>query len=61
MMIYRSGIKKLLNKDGKIFMETHEDLAEQTAALFNTEDYTAVIKKDLSGNQRMVIVNLHSR
>jgi release factor glutamine methyltransferase len=43
-----------LNSHGTIFMETHEDFAKETAALF-TKDYKNVsIKKDLFGKERMV-------
>ena len=53
--------KTHLNESGKIFLETHEQLAEETAALFNTEIYTAEIKKDLFEKQRMVIVSRRFR
>ena len=46
---------------GKIFMETHEQFAEKTAALFNDEHYSSVIQKDLYEKQRMVIATGRSR
>jgi len=48
-----------LKESGKIFMETHEDLAEETAALFNNEYYSGVIKKDMQEKQRMVMATRH--
>jgi len=45
-----------LNKNGKIFMETHEDFARETAALFVKYFSTSEVKKDLFGKQRMVVV-----
>ncbi len=53
--------KTHLNKGGIIFLETHEQFAEETAALFNNELYTAEIKKDLFEKQRMVIAIRRSR
>lgn len=53
--------KTHLNKNGKIFLETHEQYAEETAFLFNNDLYTAEIKKDLSGKKRMVIASYRSR
>lgn len=51
------GIKHL-NPNGQLFMETHEDFAKETAALF-TESYTnVIIKKDLFGKERMVVATL---
>ncbi len=46
-----------LEKNGKIFLETHEDLAKETAALFLNKNYKASIKKDMFEKERMVIVN----
>jgi release factor glutamine methyltransferase len=44
-----------LKPGGFIMMETHEDYAQQTAALFKA-NYTAVIcRKDISGKERMVM------
>ena len=48
------GIKHL-NPNGQIFMETHEDFAKETAALFSENYKTVLIKKDLFGKERMVI------
>jgi release factor glutamine methyltransferase len=53
--------KAHLTENGKIFLETHEQFAEQTAALFNSDPYSAEIRKDLFEKQRMVMVNYHSR
>ena len=48
-----------LKKDGKIFMEIHEDLAERTVALFDDDHYSSIIKKDFYEKQRMVIASCH--
>ena len=51
--------KTHLKQHGKIFLEIHENLAEQTAALFNDEYYSADIKKDMQEKQRIVIATRH--
>ncbi len=51
---------KYLKENGKIFLETHEQLADQTAALFLNEKYSVLVKKDMQGKQRMVIVTRRS-
>ncbi len=43
-----------LGENGKIFVETHEDLAEKVAAVFLTKGFTAFILKDIFGKQRFV-------
>lgn len=48
--------KDHLNKDGMIFLETHEDLAEDVCKLFEKNIYRTAIKHDMSGKQRIVIV-----
>ena len=45
-----------LNPGGKIFMEAHEDFANETAALFLEQFKTVTIKKDVFGKERMVMV-----
>jgi len=42
--------------NGKIYLETHEDLAKETAALFRPHYQTVMIKKDMYGKERMVII-----
>jgi release factor glutamine methyltransferase len=42
--------------NGKIYLETHEDFANQTAALFRTHYQTVMIKKDMYGKERMIII-----
>ena len=44
-----------LNPGGKIFMETHEDFANETAVLFLEQFKTVTIKKDIFGKERMVM------
>ncbi len=46
---------KHLNPNGKIFMETHEDFANQTAALFLQQFKEVTIQKDIFGKERMVM------
>lgn len=46
--------KTHLNTNGKIFMETHEDFAKETAALFARQYANVEIKKDIFGKERMV-------
>ena len=45
-----------LNPKGKIFMEVHENFAKETAALFIQNFSEAIIKKDIFGKERMVMV-----
>ncbi len=42
--------------NGKIYLETHEDYAKETAALFRGHYQTVMIKKDIYGKERMVII-----
>jgi release factor glutamine methyltransferase len=53
-----SFAKLHLKKEGKIFMETHENLAHEICNFFQKEGYDAVIKKDICEKDRMVIANL---
>ena len=48
--------KTHLSGGGKIYLETHEDLAKDVADVFNLVFADVVVKKDLSGKERMVIV-----
>ena len=48
--------EKHLEKSGRIFLEVHENLAKQTAAVFPAPQYNTVIKKDISGKERMLII-----
>ena len=50
--------KTHLNTNGKIFMETHEDYASQTAALFSQFYNEVTIKKDVFGKERMVVADI---
>jgi len=46
-----------LKEGGKIFLEIHQDFGKETAAIFHEEKYAAELKKDISGNDRMIIVS----
>ena len=46
--------KKHLKKDGIIYVEIHEDFAEETSAAFSIQFKTVEIKKDLNGKNRMI-------
>ena len=49
------GRNKLL-PNGKIYLEVHEDHAGSTAALFRKDYQTVMIKKDMYGKERMILV-----
>jgi release factor glutamine methyltransferase len=49
------GIGHLL-PNGKIYLETHEDYAKETAALFHNNYQTVMVKKDMYGKERMIII-----
>lgn len=53
--------KEHLSVHGKIFMEVHEHFAKNVASLFGDEYYTAEIKHDLQGKERMLIVSRRYR
>jgi release factor glutamine methyltransferase len=42
--------------NGKIYLETHEDYAKETAALFHKNYQTVMVKKDIYGKERMIII-----
>ena len=46
--------QQLLLPGGCIFAEIHEDLGEKTKALFESKGFTAEVKKDFQGKDRMV-------
>jgi release factor glutamine methyltransferase len=46
-----------LTNNGKIMLEVHEDLANETAAIFTSKNYAAIIKKDMQGKERMLIIS----
>jgi release factor glutamine methyltransferase len=50
--------KNHLNPGGKIFMETHEDYAKETADLFSLFYSDVKIKKDIFGKERMVVAEI---
>jgi release factor glutamine methyltransferase len=51
-----SFAEKHLAANGKIMLEIHEDLANETAALFTEKNYSVEIKKDMQGKDRMLII-----
>jgi release factor glutamine methyltransferase len=51
--IARFAQQKLL-PGGRIFVEIHEDLGEQTKTLFESKGFAAEVKKDFQGKDRMV-------
>lgn len=59
-LIFYQGIARFANEHlaskGKIYLEVHKDFAPDIAALFNNERYRTELKKDMSGNERFVIV-----
>lgn len=48
--------KDHLKANGKIYLETHENLAHEVASLFRKDHATVMIKKDMYGRERMVFV-----
>ena len=50
--------KTNLLPNGKIYLETHEDLANDVAALFRKDYQTVMIKKDMYGKERMVLITI---
>jgi release factor glutamine methyltransferase len=51
--------KTHLKKNGVIFLELHKDFAQETKHLFEQKGYREVIiRKDISGNERMLRVQL---
>ncbi len=46
--------KEHLKKDGSIYMEIHEGLGAEVLQHFQSENYTAVLKKDMQEKDRMV-------
>lgn len=50
--------KTHLNPSAKIFMETHEDYANETADLFSPFYNEVTIKKDIFGKERMVVAGI---
>ncbi len=42
--------------NGKIYLETHEDFAAETADLFRKDYHTVIVKKDMYGKERMLLV-----
>lgn len=42
--------------NGKIYLETHEDLAKETADLFRNNFQTVMIRQDMYGKERMILI-----
>jgi release factor glutamine methyltransferase len=51
--------KEQLNKGGKIFMEISEDHGQEATDLLNSLGYHTVLKKDMQGKDRMVMLRSH--
>lgn len=49
------GLTHLL-PNGKLYLETHEDCAEETASLFRKNYEMVMIKKDMYGKERMILI-----
>ncbi len=43
-----------LNKDGKVYVEIHEERAEEVKNIFGANGFTAEIKADIYGKERMI-------
>jgi release factor glutamine methyltransferase len=52
--------KTHLQPGGAIFMETHRDYASAVQQLFTEQGYATTLKKDLHGNERMVMAKVKS-
>jgi len=50
--------KTNLEKDGIIFVECHQDFAKTAQALFISEGYETILKKDMFDNERMIQAKL---
>ena len=48
--------KNKLQHNGKIYLETHEDFANKVADLFRKDYQTVMIKKDMYGKERMILI-----
>jgi release factor glutamine methyltransferase len=46
-----------LDKNGNIFLETHENFADDVCCLFKDAGFDAVVKNDLFEKPRMVLIN----
>ncbi|MGZ8559312.1 MAG: peptide chain release factor N(5)-glutamine methyltransferase, partial [Chitinophagaceae bacterium] len=46
--------KKHLPKSGIIYTEINESFGRETAAIFQSEGYKTVVKKDMQRNERMI-------
>lgn len=53
-----SFAKSHLNHEGKIMVETHENLAIETARVFEEQGFQAEVCRDMFGKDRMVIASL---
>lgn len=49
--------KKKLNKNGHIFLETHQDYSWQTKAMLEEHGFNVVLKKDIFENDRMLMAS----
>jgi release factor glutamine methyltransferase len=49
--------KNHLNENGNIFLETHENSADEVCYLFKDSGFDAIVKNDLFEKPRMVLIN----
>ena len=49
--------KNHLNENGNIFLETHENFADEVCYLFKDAGFDAIVKNDLFEKPRMVLIN----
>jgi release factor glutamine methyltransferase len=58
-LVFYSAIAKFsnkyLNKDGAVFVEINQALGIQTQGVFEQNNYTTLLKKDLFENDRMIV------
>ena len=52
-----SFAEKHLAENGKIMLEVHENLARETATIFTNKNYAVIIKEDMQGKERMLIIS----
>ena len=62
LLFYKAILKfaqSSLTANGKIYLETHQQIAVDVKKLFDENGFTSVVKKDLNGNDRIVTATPH--